>query len=130
MASQNESGFRTFELTGSAGISAFQAVNVNNDGTISACANGVKGIGVVQEALGTIPATQYGKVKLWSAPGTFMLIASNTSVTAGSQYSIITGGFVGTVTGGLITGANAPFLLALTTASQGSVAEFSTNFLT
>jgi hypothetical protein len=128
MASQNDSGFRTFLLTGSAGISAFQAVNVNVDGTISPCANAVKGIGVINEALGTSTPNQYGKVKLWTAAGTFMLACTGTPITPGNTYSIVTNGYAGVATGSVTTGTNPPFVLALTSAAAGGVAEFTTQF--
>jgi hypothetical protein len=89
MSSQNDSGFKSYLASGA--IPAFLAVKVNSDGTITA-ANGLRGCGVTQE---DIADANYGMVKLWAAPGTFMIQASGTSITAGTTYSIITGGYAG-----------------------------------
>lgn len=116
MASQNDLGFKSFLASGA--ISAYVAVDVQTDGTIKACANGVNGIGVLQEDAAD---ANYASVKLWSAPGTFLVAASGTAVTAATTYGIITGGFAGTVT----TGVSA-FLKGLgnAVASNGITVEF------
>jgi hypothetical protein len=107
MASQNDYGVRTFPSTGS-GVSAFLVVDVNADGTISAVAPGATGIGVTQEDvpgpgsnLSPSGTPYYGRVKLWSAPGTFMIQASGTAITCGNSYTIISGGFVGVSASGV-----------------------------
>lgn len=93
MSSQNDSGFASFLASGA--ISAYLAVDVQTDGTIKACANGVRGLGILQEDAAD---ANYARVKLWTASGTFMAQVSGTAVTAATTYSIITGGFVGAVT--------------------------------
>lgn len=125
MASQNDSGWKTFQVTGTAGLSAFLIVDIQADGTIAAAANGVKGVGVIQEAVGFTVPTSYARVKLWTAPGTFMVQASGTAITPGSNYSTITGGYVGVATG-TANGSNPPFFRACGAgvASNGIVVEF------
>lgn len=122
MASQNESGWKTFQLTGTAGLSAFLVVDLQSDGTIAPVANGAKGIGVIQESVGFTVPTSYARVKLWSAPGTFMIQVSNTAITPGTTYSTITGGYISLVTG---TG-NPAWVKAngAAVASNGIVVEF------
>jgi len=117
MSSQNDIGFKSFLASGA--ISAYVAVDVQSDGTIKACANGVFGVGVLQEDAAD---TNYASVKLWSAPGTFMVAISGTAITPATTYSIITGGYAGTVTTG-----NSAFLKGLFAgvASNGLVKEFS-----
>ena len=117
MSSQNDNGFKSFLASGA--ISAYVAVDVQTDGTIKACANGVLGVGVLQEDAAD---ANYASVKLWTAPGTFMVAISGTAITPATTYSIITGGFAGTVTTG-----NSAFLKGLSAgvASNGLVKEFS-----
>jgi hypothetical protein len=116
MASQNDLGFKSFLASGA--ISAYVAVDVQTDGTIKACANGVSGVGVLQEDAAD---ANYAQVKLWSAPGTFLVSVSGTAVTPATTYSIITGGYAGPVTTG-----NTAVLKALgaAVASNGIVQEF------
>lgn len=127
-AAQNDAGWKTFLVTGTAGLSAYIVVDLNSDGSISAAANGVKGIGVLQESVGFTTPTAYGRVKLWSAPGTFDLQVSGTAVTPGTNYSVITGGYAGTATGTL-SGTNPPWFRAIGSgvASNGIVVEFATD---
>ena len=117
MSSQNDIGFKSFLASGA--ISAYVAVDVQSDGTIKACANGVFGVGVLQEDAAD---ANYASVKLWSAPGTFMVAISGTAITPATTYSIITGGYAGTVTTG-----NSAFLKGMSAgvASNGLVKEFS-----
>ena len=119
MSSQNDSGFSTFLASGA--ISAFLAVDVQTDGTIKACANGVRGLGILQEDAAD---ANYARVKLWTASGTFIVQASGTAITAATTYSIITGGYAGTVT----TGAPA-YIKGLSNgvASNGIELEFAKN---
>ena len=119
MSSQNDNGFKTYLASGA--VSAFIAVNIQSDGTITA-ANGARGMGVTQE---DIADGSYGAVKLWSAPGTFMIQASGTAITTGTSYSIITGGYAG------VTGTGyAAYLIAQQggVASNGIVLEFAESF--
>lgn len=117
MASQNDIGFKSFLASGA--ITAFLAVDIQADGTIKACANGTKGVGVIQE---DATDANYASVKLWSAPGTFMVQVSGSAVTPATTYGIITGGYAGTVT----TGVSAVLKgLSAGVASNGIVKEFS-----
>jgi hypothetical protein len=113
MASQNSDGFKSFIASGA--ISAFIVVTVQSDGTITAAANNTKGIGVTQEDFSD---ANYGSVKLWSAPGTFMVQASGSAVTAATSYGVITGGYIGVVTTPRVTA------LVSAVASNGVVTEF------
>lgn len=95
MASQNENGHRTFQASGA--ISAYRAVTNQSDGTITYTAgNGDKGIGVSQI---DIADANYGDVKLWTAPGTFMIQATGSAITPATTYAIVTGGYAGAVNG-------------------------------
>ena len=113
MASQNDLGFKSFQASGA--ISAYVAVDVQTDGTIKPSANDTRGIGVLQEDAAD---GNYASVKLWSAPGTFMLQASGSAVTAATSYGIITGGYAGVVTTARVTA------LSNGVASNGIVVEF------
>lgn len=108
---QNDSGFDTFQASPSF-ISAYTVVDVNADGTISPVqGNTSYGIGVAQEDIpynspdivspNPTPA-YYGKVKLWTAAGTFMIMsAGGTLITPGNSYNLISGGTVGVSAGGI-----------------------------
>ena len=113
MASQNDQGFGTFVASGA--IPAYIAVKLQSDGTITAAANDTKGIGITQE---DVADAGYCNVKLWSAPGTFMVQASGSAITAATDYGIITGGYAGVVTTARITA------LGNGVASNGIVVEF------
>jgi hypothetical protein len=69
--SENTSGYRTFQAGGNA-IAAFVRVVFDGNGRIWACGANETGVGVT---IAPIPANGYGSVKLWSAPGTFVLTA-------------------------------------------------------
>lgn len=114
MSSQNDVGFKSFLASGA--ISAYKVVTIQSDGTITPAADNNRGIGVLQEDAAD---ANYASVKLWSAPGSFMVAVSGGATTAGTTYSIITGGFAGTNTG-------TAFLRATgnTVASNGIVNEF------
>lgn len=95
MASQNESGLRTFQASGA--ISAFLAVDVQSDGTITPVAgNASIGIGITQQ---DFAAGGYGNVRLWTAPGTFLIQVTGSAVTPATTYAIVTGGYAGAVNG-------------------------------
>tara|TARA_R110000868_G_scaffold59271_3_gene181961 strand:- start:2589 stop:2939 length:351 start_codon:yes stop_codon:yes gene_type:complete len=112
MASQNENGFKSFLASGA--ISAYRIVKVQSDGTITAAADDTKGIGVTQE---DVADAGYASVKLWSAPGSFMVAASGSAITAATSYGTITGGFAGVVTTARFTALNSAV------ASNGIVVE-------
>jgi hypothetical protein len=76
---QNQSGFKTFTATAVA-LEAFVRVTIDSNGLISAAGESDAGIGVTQEA---IAASGTGTVKLWTAPGTF-LIQTAAAVTVGA----------------------------------------------
>jgi len=113
MASQNENGFKSFLASGA--ISAYRIVKLQSDGTITAAADNTKGIGVTQQDFAD---AEYGSVKLWSAPGTFMVAASGSAITAATAYGTITGGYVGVVTTDRFSA------LVSAVASNGIVTEF------
>ncbi len=119
MSAQNDIGFRTFLGGGASTITAFLAVDVQSDGSITPASGGSTGIGVTQE---DVPVGYYGNVKLWSAPGTFMLSVSGSAVTPANSYAIITGGYAGAVA----TGSSSGVLKGLYSgvASDGIVLEF------
>jgi hypothetical protein len=95
MSSQNESGLKSFQASGA--ISAYVAVDVQSDGTITPVAgNASIGIGINQQ---DIADAGYGQVRLWTAPGTFMIAVTGTAVTPATTYAIVTGGFAGAVNG-------------------------------
>ena len=113
MASQNSNGFKSFLASGA--ISAYRVIDVQSDGTITTAANNAKGIGVLQEDAAD---ANYTSVKLWSAPGSFMVAVSGSAITPGTNYGVITGGYVGVVT--------TPRVIALVSAvaSNGIITEF------
>lgn len=113
MASQNDNGFKSFLASGA--ISAYRIVTVQADGTITAAADNTKGIGVTQE---DVADAGYCNVKLWSAPGSFMIAVSGSAITAATTYGTITGGYAGVVTTARVTA------LISAVASNGIVTEF------
>jgi len=121
MASQNESGIRTFVASGA--ISAYLAVDVQADGTITPVAgNASVGIGVTQE---DIADGGYGQVRLWTAPGTFMIQATGSAITPGTAYAIVTGGYAAAVNGTF--GPASLKAINAAVASNGIVVEFASN---
>ena len=118
MASQNDDGFKTLQASGA--ISAYKAVTIQSDGTITPSAgNADVGIGITQE---DIADAGYGTVKLWRAPGTFMIQATGSAVTPGTAYAIVTGGYAAAVNGTF--GPAALQALQAGVASNGIVLEF------
>jgi hypothetical protein len=120
MSSQNDNGFTSMQASGA--ISAFRVVTFQSDGTITA-AVATRGIGVTQQ---DISDASYGSVKLWTAPGTFMIAVTGTAITPASTYSVVTGGYIGTA-----TGTSYPaYVLAHESgvASNGIVLEFNVSF--
>jgi len=78
--SENGSGYKTFQATAVA-LEAHVRVAVDSNGLISVAAATDLDIGVTVEA---IAASGYGTVKLWSAPGTFLVQVAG-AVTRGAQ---------------------------------------------
>lgn len=75
----NSSGYRTFQATGTA-IAVGRRVTVDSNGLISVAGAAVGAIGVTVEA---IAADGYGTVKLFNAPGTFIMEA-HAAITRGA----------------------------------------------
>ena len=118
MASQNDNSFHAFQASGA--ISAFIAVSVQSDGTITPSAgNADKGIGITQQDIASLG---YGSVKLWTGSGTFMIQATGNAVTAGTSYAIVTGGYASAVNGTF--GPAALVALQNGVASNGITLEF------
>lgn len=120
MSSQSDLGFVSLLVTPAAGISAWRAVSLQSDGSISPTNDGTRGFGVTQEAA---VAGRYVNVKLWTAPGTWNLTVSpGFVITPGNTYGISNGYAVGTGT----TGATTPTLIAATAgvSAAGIVLEF------
>src|SRR5690348_13999835 len=80
MTTANSSGFRTFQAT-SVAISRAKRVKVDSNGLISVAAATDGAVGVTIEA---IAADGYGTVKLFNAPGTF-LVTANAAITRCAQ---------------------------------------------
>lgn len=124
MSSQNDNGIATFQASPSF-ISAYTVVDVNADGTITNVVAGSQGIGVAQEDIpvnstANLAAAYYGKIKLWTAPGTFMVMTNGGAITPGNQYQLISGGTVGASAGG-VTAVKA---LQAGAAAAGVIVEF------
>ena len=91
---ENTSGYKSFIATGTA-IPAYTRVTVNASGQITAAAATDITIGVTMEY---IASNGIGNVKLFSAPGSFMMTAS-AAITAGTQlYPTASGRVAGTGT--------------------------------
>lgn len=80
MTTENSTGFKAFTATAVA-IAAHKRVKVDSNGLISVAAAAEGAIGVTTEY---IAASGTGTVKLWTAPGTF-LVTANAAITRGSQ---------------------------------------------
>jgi hypothetical protein len=79
---QNSSGFKTFQATAVAiGVGKRVFVDTANPPLIAVAGAAVGAIGVTME---NIAASGYGTVKLFGAPGTFLMCA-NAAITAGAQ---------------------------------------------
>ena len=68
---ENSSGYKTFQATAVA-IAAYTRVTVDSAGLISVAGAAVGAIGVTTEA---VAASAYGNVKLFNAPGTYLMTA-------------------------------------------------------
>jgi len=81
-ANQNSSGYKAFQATGVAiGVGKRVFVDASNPPLIAVAGANVIAIGVTVE---NIAANGYGTVKLFNAPGTFIMCA-NAAITAGAQ---------------------------------------------
>jgi hypothetical protein len=89
MSTQNTTGYRAFQATGTA-IALGKRVKVDSNGLISVAAAAEGAIGVTVEA---IAADGWGTVKLFNAPGTFLVVA-NAAITRGAQLFPTAGGNV------------------------------------
>lgn len=120
MSSQNDLGF--VSLLATVGISAFIAVDLNSDGSISPAVGtgGFRGAGVTQEA-GI--AGRYLNIKLWSASGTQLLTVSpGYTITPGNTYGISNGYVAVVATPGQATASIEAFQAGVS--SSGIVLEF------
>lgn len=119
MTTSNSSGFRTFQATAVA-IGAFKRVKVDSGGLISVCTGAEAAVGVTQEA---IALSGYGTVKLFNAPGTFLMCA-NAAITRGnSVYPANSGNITG-------AGNTAMPLIALEAANAlGDIIEVAPNIV-
>lgn len=92
--SQNTTGSRTFNATGS--LIPFGArVKVDSAGQISVASASEAMVGVTHEA---VAASGWGTVRMLSAPGTFLMLASG-AITRGAQvYPAASGKIAGTGT--------------------------------
>jgi hypothetical protein len=81
-ATQNSSGYKAFQATAVAiGVGKRVFVDTSNPPLIAVAGASVIAIGVTTE---NIAASGYGTVKLFNAPGTFLMCA-NAAITAGAQ---------------------------------------------
>lgn len=78
--SENSSGLRTFQATAAA-IAHGARVKVDSNGLISVASATEVAVGVTTEY---VAASGFGTVKLFSAPGTYLCLAS-TSITRGAH---------------------------------------------
>jgi hypothetical protein len=97
--SENTTGYRTFQATAVA-IAAGARVAVDSNGLISVSGAANDSIGVTVEV---VAASGYGTVKLWSAPGTFQVLAGAAITRGAALYPIASGKVddVGTTGGAL-----------------------------
>ena len=116
---ENSSGYRAFTATAVA-IAAYKRVKVDSNGLISVAAATENAVGVTTEA---IAASGTGTVKLFSAPGTY-LVTANAAITMGAKLYPAAAGNVDDA------GTTAINLCALETATAlGDVIEAAPNFL-
>jgi hypothetical protein len=100
MTTENTTGFRTFQATAAAIAQAIR-VKVDSNGLISAAGATDAAIGVTIEA---VAASGYGNVKLFNAPGTF-LVTAGAAITRGAVLYPLASGKVddaGTTVMGLV----------------------------
>ncbi|MBL9135299.1 MAG: hypothetical protein JNK85_05500 [Verrucomicrobiales bacterium] len=86
---ENSTGFMTFQATAAAIAQAIR-VKVDSNGQISAAAATDAAVGVTTEA---VAASGWGTVKLFSAPGTF-LVTAGAAITRGTQLYPLAAGKV------------------------------------
>jgi hypothetical protein len=91
---ENSTGFKTFQATAAA-IAVGARVKADNTGKISVAAAAEAAIGVVTEA---VAASGWGTVKLFGAPGTFLMIASGVINAATQVYPAASGKIAGSGT--------------------------------
>lgn len=115
MATENSTGYRTFTATATA-ISANRVVQHDSSGNISLAGADNDNIGVLAE---DVAASGKGLVKLWSAPGTFLVSAAG-AVTKNAKVYVNSAGRASTtlITEGAFIGRSLD-----TAASEGDVIE-------
>lgn len=87
MTTENSSGWKTFQATAAA-IGQAIRVKVDSNGLISAAGATDAAIGVTVEA---VASSGYGTVKLFSAPGTFLMTAGAAIARGGTLYPLASG---------------------------------------
>lgn len=111
--SENSSGYKTFQATAAA-IGLGIRVKVDSNGLISVAGATDAAIGVTTEA---VASSGYGNVKLWTAPGTF-LVTAGAAIARGAQLYPLASGKVDD------TGTTALNLVALEAATaDGDIIE-------
>jgi phenylpyruvate tautomerase PptA (4-oxalocrotonate tautomerase family) len=116
MATQNDSGFKTFQATSSA-ISKARLVKLSSSNLISVTGDENLAIGVTLE---DIEASGYGAVKLFGSPGTFFVTAS-AAITAGAKLFPAASGKVDDATAG--TGATLGLIAQEAATADGDIIE-------
>jgi hypothetical protein len=84
---ENTTGYRTFQATATA-LAPYARVLVDANGLISVAGATDSAIGVTTDA---VAAGGYGRVKLFSAPGTFLLTASGAITRGAALYPTAAG---------------------------------------
>ena len=84
---ENTTGYKTFQATATA-LTAHKRVKVDSDGLISVAGATDATIGVTIEA---IEASAYGRVKLFTGPGTFVFTASAAITKGAALYPTAAG---------------------------------------
>jgi len=116
---ENNTGYKTFQATAVA-IAAYIRVKVDSNGLISVAAAAENAIGVTTEA---VAASGYGNVKMWSAPGTY-LVTAGAAIARGARLFPLAAGKVDD------TGTTSLNLVALEAATaDGDVIEAAPAFL-
>lgn len=112
MTTRNTTGYKTFQATAVAIVEG-KRVKVDANGLISVASGSESSIGVTMQA---IPASGYGTVQLWNAPGTFMVYANGNIGVGDSLYPAVGGNVAN-------TGNTALNLIALEAGSANALFE-------
>lgn len=115
MATQTNS-VRSFQVN--AAMSAFYRVTVSSNGKLDLAGVDVLGIGVLMEDC-TANTYENPAVQLWGT-GTFKVVATGNSITAGNTLVAVTGGLVA-LTNGLVGNSGVIVGMALETVTGASI---------